>query len=266
VAAVSVQRESALSPTSAEVARRIESDDFFRYELKFRLPVERMDEIRRLVDPFTQYDKHCAETPGNRYTVRSVYFDSDELEFYFEKLDSVRIRKKLRVRTYDRPNAGHPAFLEIKRKFGRRGFKERLCLPLRQVDGALNGKDPREIVSDRSFSERRVLDRFRFNLRNRDLKPVVLVTYEREARIGRFDDRVRVTFDSNLRSLINPDVEQIFEDDQLKQFEDKFFVLELKFDGSMPKWMANVIKVLNIKSHSYSKYCHGIDAWTPHAK
>ena len=249
-----------------QLARRLESDNFYRYELKFRLPVSGMDEVRRLIDPYTRYDRHCAHTPGHLYTVRSVYFDTDELDFYYEKMDSVRVRKKLRVRTYDTPDAGHPAFLEIKRKFGRRGFKERFCLPWTLVDGALNGKDPEEIVSGRSYLERRALDRFRYNLHNRRLKPVVLVTYEREALIGRFDERVRITFDSNMRSLIDPDVEQIFEEDQLRQFESEYFVLEMKFDGSMPRWMANLIQRLDIRSHSYSKYCHGIDAWKPRGR
>ncbi len=258
--------QAAISYTNEPVSRLrpIESDDYFRYELKFRMHSDRMEEIRTLVDPYTRYDDYCAEMPGHRYTVRSVYFDSEELDFYHEKLDSVRVRKKLRVRTYDQPTAGHPAFLEIKRKFGRRGFKERLSLPLEQVEGALGSGDPVALVGHRPFVERRVLDRFRFNLRNRNMNPVVLVTYEREARVGRFDKQIRVTFDCNLRSLIDPDIDQIFEDDPLRQFEDKFFILEMKFNGSMPRWMARTIKLLNIRSHSYSKYCEGIDAWTPH--
>ena len=39
------------------------------------------------------------------------------------------------------------------------------------------------------------------------------------------------------------------------------FVCELKFDGLMPKWMGRLIRVMNLRSGPYSKFCHGIDAW-----
>ncbi len=246
--------------------RIIAPEGAFRYELKYALPLSFMEEVRTITRPYVQHDRHCAEMPNEHYTVRSVYYDTDDLLFYFEKMDSVRIRKKLRVRTYNGPEDMAPAFLEIKRKYGRRGFKERVRLPITDIDNALNSKDAAEIVAGRSFKERKALDRFRFNMRTRHLRPVVLVTYEREAFVGRDNERVRVTFDQNIRSLINPTLEQIFEDVGLRVFEDELFVLELKFDGMMPRWMTQLIRLLNLRSHPYSKYCHGIDAWTPHPK
>lgn len=242
------------------------SDNFHRYELKYHLPREEMAEIRKHIAPFVTHDKHSAVMPEKHYSVRSIYFDSDDLVFYFEKLDSVKIRKKLRVRTYNLAEDKAPAFLEIKRKFGKRGYKERVMLPLTSVDEALNGKQSSEVLADRPFTDRKVLDRFRFNMKVKELKPVVLVTYEREAFIGLENERIRVTFDQNIRSLINPRLDQIFEDDALRVFCDRLFVLELKYDMQMPRWMAQLIRLLDLRSEPYSKYCHGIDAWTPHAK
>jgi len=35
----------------------------------------------------------------------------------------------------------------------------------------------------------------------------------------------------------------------------------LKFNEAMPIWMAKLIRKLNLRSESYSKYCTGLDAW-----
>ncbi len=129
-------------------------------------------------------------------------------------------------------------------------------LDLQRVDSAINHDDPELAMPGLAFLDRKVLDKFRFNLINRDMRPVVLVTYEREAYIGRENERYRITFDQNIRSLINPRLDQIFEEDN--------FVLEMKFDERMPRWMTRVVRLLNLRSESYSKYVHGIDAWTPH--
>ncbi len=210
------------------------------------------------------HDPHCADLPGHHYTVRSIYFDTEDLRFYFDKLDSVRVRKKLRVRTYNLAEDAAPAFLEIKRKIGRRGLKERLMIDIGEVEPAINGADPEEVLPGLPFLSRKVLDKFRFNLRTGDMRPVVLVVYEREAFIGRENDRYRVTFDQDIRSLINPDLEQMFVENELRQFEEDRFVLEMKFDERMPRWMTRVVRELDLRSQSYSKYEHGIDTWTPH--
>jgi len=238
---------------------------FERYELKYHIPRNFIPDLRALIEPYAIHDPHCADLPGNNYTVRSIYFDSEDLRFYFDKLDSVRVRKKLRVRTYNLADDAAPAFLEIKRKIGRRGLKERLMLDIGEVDGAIGAEDVEEVLPGLSFLSRKVLDRFRFNLRTRDMSPVVLVVYEREAFIGRENERYRVTFDQNIRSLINPQMEQMFVENELRQFEEEYFVLEMKFDERMPRWMTRVVRDLDLQSQSYSKYEYGIDAWTPHA-
>ncbi len=232
-----------------------------RHELKFYLPLEMMHEIRDFTRAHVHHDPHCASLPEHSYTVRSIYFDTEDLRFYFEKLDSVKIRKKLRLRTYNDAAGDIVVFMEIKRKFGRLGYKERLALPMTRIDDALNGKDPDQVLPDTSYRNRKVLERVRFLMQVKNLRPVVLVTYDREAFIGRSDSRDRVTFDRNIRSLLNPTLDQIFQEKNLKQFEDDCFVLELKFNESMPQWMTQLIRNFNLASGPYSKYCQGIDAW-----
>ena len=232
-----------------------------RYELKYLLPVTYQADLSLALARYVEPDPYCAASREGFYTVRSIYFDTDDLAFYFEKKDSVKIRKKLRVRTYNHPGTATNAFIEIKRKFGRRGLKERLRLPLPHVDDALNGKDPLRFLDEPSYRDRKILGKIRFLMHVRNLKPVVLIAYEREAFQSRDNSRDRVTFDGNIRSQIEPQLRHIFREDDLKVFESECFVLELKFDDLMPVWMARIIKEFNLVSRSYSKYCHGVDAW-----
>lgn len=233
-----------------------------RYELKYYLPLEVADDVRRFITPYVVHDPYCADLPGHRYTVRSIYLDTDDLRFYSEKLDSLNNRKKVRVRTYNEPDGDTEAFIEIKRKFGRLGSKDRLQLPWPKVDHALNGKDPAEVLSGRHFRDRKTLEKIRFLMHVNELRPTVLVAYEREAFVGREDRRVRVTFDQNIRSLQHPTLDQIFAEQELRQFEDDHFILELKFDNVMPVWMSRLIRSHGLQAESYSKYCQGIDAWS----
>jgi len=84
--------------------------------------------------------------------------------------------------------------------------------------------------------------------------------------VGVENERWRVTLDHNLRSLHMPQLDDFFEEDGLQQFEERNFVLEMKFDQRMPRWMTTLVRRLNLRAQSYSKYVHGIDAWThgPH--
>jgi len=263
--------------------------DAMRYELKYLLPVSLIPEISQFIRPHVQHDPYCAGRPGHCYTVRSLYFDSADLCFYFEKHDGVRVRRKLRVRTYNEPDPAAAVFIEIKRKFGRRGCKERVCLPLQNVGDVLQGAalcetvaegpsgkngngngshpclDPARVVRHQARAQRRrdriVLAKVGQLMSAKKLRPAVLVAYEREAFIGQRDQRLRVTFDQNIRSLIDPSLAEIYHDRGLHQFESRNYVLELKFDNRMPRWMALLIRRLNLVARPYSKYCNGIDAW-----
>ena len=100
-----------------------------------------------------------------------------------------------------------------------------------------------------------------FNLENLQLVPTALVVYEREAYIGRIDNHERVTIDKNLRSFIYPDFKDLFRDDDLKPLMGERHILELKFDGYMPKWMGRLVHTFKLRAEPIPKYCMGAEAW-----
>ncbi|MBR5945667.1 VTC domain-containing protein, partial [bacterium] len=73
-----------------------------RYELKYFLPYDLIDKAIEFASPYVQPDQHAKPNglgvPG--YTIRSVYFDDDNLTLYKEELIGLKDRRKFRVRGY----------------------------------------------------------------------------------------------------------------------------------------------------------------------
>ena len=59
------------------------------------------DDIRRALKPYIRLDNFAAKTSSGEYTVRSIYFDTRNMDFYHEKIEGLRVRKKIRVRGYN---------------------------------------------------------------------------------------------------------------------------------------------------------------------
>jgi len=241
------------------VALSIEPAVFRRFEYKYRVRSEIVGDLEQAILPYVEPDPHCAASDG-AYTVRSIYFDTSDLRFYHEKVDGLRVRKKLRIRTYGQPDASPECFLEIKRKLDQTVLKERAQLPLADVESALNGRDPAETMAGRPFPDRRALERFRFNVNALGLRPSVLVTYERRAFVARFGSSVRVNFDGHLRSVLGPGLDAIYQEAGLRPFETGW-ICELKFDERPPKWLMRTVSEFQLRRDPYSKYCHGIEGW-----
>jgi hypothetical protein len=234
--------------------------EYGRRELKYFISPELIPEVKTLVQPYVEVDPYAKDRENNTYTIRSIYFDTEQLDFYYEKMDGLKVRKKIRVRSY---NEFHPetcAFLEIKRRYNNRIIKERSQVPLSQVEQiCVHRTNPNGCV-DVFSNGAVVMGKFLYNLVQLDLRPTLLVTYEREPYIGRADSSIRVTFDKDVRAFNLPELDDLFADDGFEFITNGKCILELKFDGFMPKWMRYLVAELNIRAQSISKYCLGVDA------
>lgn len=237
------------------------SGRFERYELKYFVTPAEMQQVRDLTRPFMRPDDFAAGREENQYTVRSIYFDTPNLRFYYEKEAGLKNRKKLRLRTYNQRDSHSVSALEIKRKYGRTIFKERVLLPLDQGQSLLTEGSALLERLELSAASRHTLERFVFLLNVLRLRSTVLVTYEREAYVGRDDQRVRVTLDKHVRSMIRPELDEIHSERGLRHLTDRRQILELKFDRVMPRWLRTVTSMLSRSHQPISKYCRGIDLW-----
>lgn len=206
------------------------------------------------------YDPYCERFPDLSYPVRSIYLDTRNHLFYYEKMESLKIRKKLRVRTYDSESAKNVAFLEIKRKVGKAVFKERAVVSYPEIDNLFNNTGISLLHPD-IFTQQVALKRFTYLINQLHLEPVVLITYEREAFQGIDDPSLRITFDKNVRSYMTDSLDDLMREADLRTITDLHFVLEVKFSRQMPLWLRGIIRDFNFRLQSISKYCDGIDVW-----
>ena len=239
---------------------------FDRKEYKYFVLFEHLEPLRDRFLQYMEHDPFCREREGKHYSVRSIYLDTDRLLFYHEKIEGLKVRKKLRVRVYNTLEPDTIAFLEIKRKIDNTVFKERVKIPLVDTVKLMNGVNLPLPAQPTSFSEAATLEKFKYLTKRLNLSPKVLVSYEREALVGIDDPALRVTFDMNVRSYPTPEIEDIFREEDLNTLVDQHFILEVKFNGRMPVWVRNIIRDFKLRIQAISKYCNGIDVWLPERK
>lgn len=232
----------------------------WREELKFWVNQDQKRQILRASAPFVVPDPHARFDEPGVYTVRSIYYDSPRLDFYYHTLDGIRTRKKLRVRLYAGDGSVPSLFFEIKHKRGRRVLKERAGVaPALGVDAMVTQTVPPH--RDLPDGEARAVYRFMMFVRQLALAPIVLVCYERLAYVDRANPLVRLTIDQEVRSLLKPMPHHLFEDVDLRPCTNGRAILELKFADLMPRWMRALISEQGLKACSISKYCMSLESW-----
>ncbi|MEM1271034.1 MAG: polyphosphate polymerase domain-containing protein [Bacteroidota bacterium] len=232
-----------------------------RTECKFLVPNRYLDEIRRMVQPFVEQDPYAART-GGTYTVRSIYYDTPHLSYYREKLEGLKMRKKLRIRGYNESKPDDLIFLEIKRRFNTPISKNRSPVRFSDLPQLLaTGDTERYVQKLPSFKEAEAdAQRFLYNLGRHQLVPVVTTVYDREAFVGKFDKSLRVTFDKNLRSEARPTLDALTREGRQKYVFKGHFVLEIKYYGPiMPVWGRTLTGRFGLRQEAVSKYAYAVD-------
>jgi hypothetical protein len=213
-----------------------------RFELKYVVPRTLWVTLRQALAPYVEPDGFRDDRGG--YWVHSVYFDDDALTAYQDKVAGVKQRRKLRLRWY---GAGRPqdGWLEIKERIDRAIRKRRVRVPIAAALAALGGG---EVLAGAVGAEACAMA-----WRGR-LRPRVLVGYRREACQGRFDPRLRITFDCQLHGRESA----LFDDGARRSdpecLDPRLAVLEVKFDRAMPVWFPGLVRQFDLPLHKFSKY------------
>jgi SPX domain protein involved in polyphosphate accumulation len=225
---------------------------FNRFELKY---VVRHDAMRAFIgelEGYTVADGHSTGASG--YPVYSLYWDSPELDFFWEKIDGQKFRRKLRLRRYTN---GEYTFVEIKQRTDRTVQKRRTRLPTEQVralfrDGAIDLELECDVTDP-------VLTEALFLCRHFDLRPRTAVAYQRRAFFGAHESDLRITFDTRLqydpRAL---DVGKPFEVGKTL-IDPTVAIMEIKFNHRVPLWLTKLVSRHGLRIERYSKYCAAVD-------
>ena len=183
-------------------------------------------------------------------TISNVYFDNDDFQMIQDSIAKKGGREKLRMRTYvEEPTDDSQVFLEIKKKCDEVGFKYRLVSNLTSVVNYIENS-----LADQTISDERVKAEVE-ELQERyvDLKPKMVISYERYSMKGLEDKKVRVTVDSNIRYR-DYDVDLTSGRYGLPLLEEGQVIMEIKISGQYPQWLADILNMYGIEEQSFSKY------------
>ena len=193
-----------------------------RFENKYLLSEAQHRVILGQVSLLAEVDPKAGQ---DGYWVDSLYYDTVDLQDFYDSLEGICYRRKIRFRSY---NSERREYFEEKVKYNQSITKFR-C-PKKQIQKHLKS----------------------LYLDNRH--PVVRVKYKREAfEVPQY--QLRLTFDSFLSAQ-----SQILPFDSWQVFLPQKVIFESKHSGVIPKWLNQIIQDYQLTRLSISKYCMAIEA------
>lgn len=234
----------------------LENKTLQRYEFKYFLNPKISDQIKNDVKKFMNLDKFASSLPNNNYFVRSIYFDDEFNSNFDEKVDGYRIRKKFRLRCYDKNLTKSPIYLETKGRNLERTYKRRVKIDEKDFDLILRDKSLNDLLN--KYPNNPTIKDFIFEVYKKKLKPKVLIDYNREPFINNHGLYFRLTFDQNLKCKnLNNNLKNILINQDI-MCKAGFTILEVKFDRSIPLWFHRIIQSYNLTRQSISKFVLGM--------
>lgn len=222
-----------------------------RYEIKYRISPAQAEEIRRWLPRHMEADAF-GEGGSSMYDVHSLYLDGADWSIYRDTRNGAFARFKLRARCYNfLPDS--PVFMEVKARQGEAMTKTRAKVSRPDAVHILRGGIPRPEI------ENPALENFRKEMDRRRAYPRAWVTYRRSAWVGGERGLVRITFDDHIKCGVP--TEDMSEPPRWWPLPEVkgLVVLEVKYNGSYPQWVAEMIRKYDLERKSMSKYRHAVD-------
>lgn len=230
-----------------------------RLELKYIISEQQALAVRDFVQMYLEIDEYSKDKPNYSYRIHSLYLDSDDLKTYWDTINGLKNRFKLRLRYYDDLPTS-PVFFEIKRRMNEAILKQRGGVRRPAVPWLLAGQlpEPEHLLSPGNAKQLVALQRFSQLMLSIGATPKAHVTYFREAWVSTHDNSIRVTMDRNvycspefgcsLRTELGPPV---------KPFGHQV-ILELKFTGRFPNWFRELVEAFDLTRGAAAKYADGV--------
>lgn len=188
------------------------------------------------------------------YNIRSLYFDTLEDDLFNEGLQGIEKRNKYRVRIYNCERQ----VIKLEKKTSNRYLKSKRTSRLLEEETQrlmLN----EELVSNLEHcNDDELKQEFLTLQRTQLLQPKIIVDYNRMAFVSDIGN-VRITLDRNICAT-----------DKVTGFFDKelllypilprgVHLLEVKYDGILPGYLARLLNYENLERTSFSKYVLGMN-------
>ncbi|QDY10542.1 polyphosphate polymerase domain-containing protein [Micromonospora sp. HM134] len=230
---------------------------FNRYEIKYLVETTRVPALRAALAARMVPDAHGGD---GGYGVWSVYYDTTDLRFYWEKIEGLKFRRKLRVRHYgDRSGVTDDGtvHVEIKQRVNRVTQKRRIAVPYRVARRLCDER----VMIEHDPSQRGFVEEVLELVSGLDLRPVAMTGYQREAFVGQEADLgLRVTLDHRVRGRdrdfhLGADAENRLIIPASKS------IVEVKANERVPYWLTDLAGRAELSVVRVSKYCQSVEAF-----
>lgn len=228
----------------------MDSKVFDRIEKKYRIDSKQKKTLLKTIKKNMKKDSYF------KSEVINLYFDTDNYDFIIQSIDQPDFKEKLRARSY----GGYDrVFLEIKTKLRGKddanvGYKRRIMITHKDFDELIKKKTTLLELAKRSVETKndlQIAKEIDYFLEQFDLKPKILVFYDRESYKG--EDNLRVTFDENL-SYRDHNLKLIKRKHDKIYFKDKRnIIMEIKVNGAFPLWLVELLSENKIYPERFSK-------------
>ncbi|MBT9547461.1 MAG: polyphosphate polymerase domain-containing protein [Candidatus Sericytochromatia bacterium] len=230
---------------------------FNRFELKYLLPLASAEALKADLAGQVDADSFSGHTG---YHVWSLYYDSPTYEFFWDKIEGLKFRRKLRIRAY--PDSDHPlesVMVEIKQRINKTVQKRRLCLPIEKAYELCTGQFSGMVLDPLDAA---VVAEVKDLVISKNLRPSCLISYQRTAYHGnRYNPGLRITFDTELKARCT---QLVLDPSPAVAAENRYFIppdwciLEIKLNDKVPDWLVSLLNAHNCELRRVSKYCSGL--------
>lgn len=218
-----------------------------RVELKFPMSVN----VFSIFESWLKTSDHSFRNVDEARKINNIYFDTYEFDSYFDNLNGISSRKKLRLRWYGKEKMPLNGFFEFKNKTNSIGYKDRIEFDFSNHKWTnwnnfmifFVKKMPKKLYQAKSL------------LKN----PIVYNTYNREYLADK--NGIRMTIDGNLFSSRLGKFNNL--NSKILSKIPIYKIAEIKFDHNQLELVQNIIKSLRINQNKFSKYVSSVDRVMP---
>ncbi len=197
-----------------------------RYEIKFAVPMVNISMVQQAILSHPS----SFDTAFPDRVINNIYFDSPDLQSYYQNINGDPIRTKVRYRWYGDKSKITTGHIELKRKEYQLGWKEYLEVPI--------GTDAFAHV--------------------RDLKEGGLPAALKATLWNSYTRSYYLSMDNKFRITIDQDLEYGDYNSTPKSAKEEMIIVEIKFDQDQILPFNDIAKFFPFKQTKYSKYATGV--------
>lgn len=215
---------------------------FKRYEIKYMLNTQQFELLKE------EMKEHMIADVHGRSTNCSLYFDTPQFLLIRRSMDHPMYKEKLRIRSYGVAQKDSLVFVELKKKYDSVTYKRRIGMREEDME--------RYLIKGEKVLDTQISREIDYCMEHYDnLKPVVLLSYEREAYYAKDDHEFRITFDQNIlwRDYDLSLCKGVYGQPLLQPGQ---VLMEVKVGEAFPRWMADFLTRNKIFKTSFSKYAN----------